>query len=122
MFLGMQDFDFAQTQSNLPKFNYLFAQISLQFYPNFASILPKSNHICPNLINFAQKNFARGCGFIPASPAPTALVIIHVLKFNTQTLKHPISVLSKGTISKLTGLIFKPSEYRHITFIVVKKA
>jgi len=39
MFLGMQDFDFAQ--------------ISLQF--------------CPNLINFAQKFFDRGCGCIPSS-------------------------------------------------------
>jgi len=33
MYLGMQDFDFAQIQSNLPKSN--------QFCLNFASILPK---------------------------------------------------------------------------------
>jgi len=33
MFLGMQDFDFAQVQSNLYKSNH--------FCPNFASILPK---------------------------------------------------------------------------------
>jgi len=36
MFLGMQDFDFAQILSNLPE----------------------SNHFCPNLINF-KKIFAR---------------------------------------------------------------
>jgi len=45
MFLGMQDLDFAQIESNLPKFN------------NF----------CPNLINFAPKNFDRECGCIPSS-------------------------------------------------------
>jgi len=30
--------------------------------------LHKSNQICPNLTNFAQKNFARAC-----APAPTTL-------------------------------------------------
>jgi len=33
MFLGMRDFDFAQTQSNVPKSNH--------FCLNFASILPQ---------------------------------------------------------------------------------
>jgi len=42
MFLGMQDFDFAQ----------------------FALILPESNQICPNLANFAQNFFAKD---IPSS-------------------------------------------------------
>jgi len=40
MFLGIQDFDFAQILSILPKFNY--------FFPNFALSLHKSNQICPN--------------------------------------------------------------------------
>jgi len=55
MFFGMQDFNFTQS--------------SLQFCPNFALILPKSNQICPNLTNFAQTNFAsaRWCGCIPSS-------------------------------------------------------
>jgi len=39
MFLGMQDFDFFQIESNFPKSNH--------FCPNTASILPKSNQICP---------------------------------------------------------------------------
>jgi len=34
MFLGMQDFDYVQ----------------------ILSLLPKSNHICPNFTDFAQKN------------------------------------------------------------------
>jgi len=42
MFLGMQDFDFAKIQSNLPKFCF-----------NFASISLKSNQIFSNLTNFA---------------------------------------------------------------------
>jgi len=50
MFLGMQDFDFAQIQSNLPK-SITFAQLSLQFCPNFASILPKFH---PSLAKLAQ--------------------------------------------------------------------
>jgi len=53
----MQNFDFAQILSNLPKSNH--------FYLNFASMLPKSNQICLNLINFAQKFFARGCSCTP---------------------------------------------------------
>jgi len=42
MFLEMYDFDFAQ-------------------------ISPKSNQVCPNLINFVQKNFPLSCGCIPSS-------------------------------------------------------
>jgi len=49
MFLGMQEFDFAQIQSNLPK--------SHSVCPNFAQSLSKSNQIFPNLINFAPKIF-----------------------------------------------------------------
>jgi len=44
MLLGMQDSDFAQILSFLPK-----------FLLNFARISPKSNQICPNLINFVKK-------------------------------------------------------------------
>jgi len=43
MFLGMQDF--------------YFAQITIQFCPNylnFVQISPKSNQICSNLTNFAK--------------------------------------------------------------------
>jgi len=47
MTLGMQDFDF-----------------------------PKSNQICPNLINFGQKIYARD---VAASPAPMALSEIILL-------------------------------------------
>jgi len=50
MILRMQDFDFAQTYSNLPKFYLGFDQIC----PNFASILHKSNQ-------FPNKIFVRGC-------------------------------------------------------------
>jgi len=39
----------------------------LRFCPNFVSILLKSNQICPNLINFNVKIFARWCGCIPSS-------------------------------------------------------
>jgi len=43
MLLGMQDFDFAQIESNFSKFCLNFAQISLKPKPN----LPKSNQsIC----------------------------------------------------------------------------
>jgi len=60
IFWRMQEFDFARIQSNLPKSN--------RFYPYFASILPKSYLICPNLMNFAPpKFFARGCSCIPSS-------------------------------------------------------
>jgi len=52
MFLGMQDF--AQIQSNLPKFRFNFA---------------KFNQIFPNLINFAQKSFATGYDCIPCIPS-----------------------------------------------------
>jgi len=50
MFLGMQDFDFAQIQSNFPKSNH--------FCPNFASILPKFDRLnfakfLPNLTKFS---------------------------------------------------------------------
>jgi len=47
----------------------IFVQISLQFCPNFALILPKFNQICRNLTNFAQKNFARRYGFISCIPS-----------------------------------------------------
>jgi len=63
MILVMQDFNFAQIQSNLPK-SYHFCKISLilpKFRLTFAQISPKSNQICPNLIKFAKKNFAKGC-------------------------------------------------------------
>jgi len=63
MFLRMQDFI-------LPKsyhFCLNFASILPKFRLNFAPISPKSNQICLNLINFAQKDFARGCGCIPSS-------------------------------------------------------
>jgi len=56
MFLGMQDFDFTQ--------------ISVQFCPNFALILPKFR---PNLTKFLQKIFFYWD--TAASPAPTALQI-----------------------------------------------
>jgi len=50
MFLAMQDFDFVQTVSNLPKSN--------QFCTNFASILPKFRlnivQFQPNLTKFNQ--------------------------------------------------------------------
>jgi len=46
MFLGMQDFDLAQIQSNLPKSNH--------FFPNFSSILAKFRQFYPNLTKFAQ--------------------------------------------------------------------
>jgi len=66
MFLGMQTFDFAHIESNLPKSNH-FAQISNQLCPNFNSVLPnKFNQFRPNLINFAQQIFRWGCGCIPA--------------------------------------------------------
>jgi len=54
MFLGMQDFDFAQIQSNLTKSNC--------FCPNFASIVPEFTSILLklrlNLIKYAQNLFA----------------------------------------------------------------
>jgi len=68
MYLGMQDFDFAQSNQICPKSN-LFAQILLQLCPNFASILPKSNQICPTLINFTQKQLVKGCGCILCTPS-----------------------------------------------------
>jgi len=66
MHLEMQNFDFVQISSNLPKFNY--------FCPNFALILLK---FCPILVNFAQKIFARDAA---ASPALTALYVHVVVK------------------------------------------
>jgi len=57
MFLGMQDFNF--TQSN-------------NFYPNFTSIFPKFQ---PNLPKFAQKIIARKCGCIPSSYGTTNYTI-----------------------------------------------
>jgi len=63
MFLGMQDFDFAQIQSNLPK--------SHHFCLNFASILPKSNQ-------YTQKSLL---GNAAASLAPMAL-LVPKLKWN----------------------------------------
>jgi len=51
--------DFAQIQSNLPKANHFFSNLA-QLYPNFASILPKSFQICPNLSNFAKKECLLG--------------------------------------------------------------
>jgi len=66
MALGMQDFDFAQIQSNLPKSNH--------FCPNFAQISPQ---FCPNLTKFAQMQsiLPKKCllGYATASPAQTAL-------------------------------------------------
>jgi len=66
MFLRMQDFDFAQIQSNLPKSWSLlpkFHPYLSKFYrnlPKFTQVLPKSNQFC-------LKNFAGGCGCIPSS-------------------------------------------------------
>jgi len=76
MFMGMQDFDFLKSKSNLIKFIQ-----PNHFCPNFASILPKfrlilpiSNQIYQNLINFAQKIFAPH-----PSLAPTAQCTAPVL-------------------------------------------
>jgi len=68
MFLGMEDFDFAQI---LPSFDLTqilpeFAQI----YPNlpkFAQISPQIAQIYPNFPKICPKKFARGS----ASPDPT---------------------------------------------------
>jgi len=51
MFLGMQDFDFAQI---LPKFaqTYQIYQNFTQIYPKFTQILPKSAQILPKKIFF----------------------------------------------------------------------
>jgi len=43
MFLGLQDFDFAQILSNLPKYQSLVPKFCFKF----AQISPKSNQICP---------------------------------------------------------------------------
>jgi len=64
MFLGMQDFDFAQI---LPVFAQILAELS-KFYPN----LPKSTQIVPKFAEIFPKKFARECDHIPG-PAPTAL-------------------------------------------------
>jgi len=67
MFLGMQDFDFAQIYSYVPKSNH--------FCPNFFLISPKFIQIWPNVTNLAQKSFATRCGYtIPVSSAPTSWV------------------------------------------------
>jgi len=58
MFLGMQDF--------------YFAQISPQFCPNFLLMLFKFRL---NLTKFAQKGFAKGCGCIPSSYGTEAIWI-----------------------------------------------
>jgi len=42
MYLGMQDFNFAQIQSNLPKSDH-FCPNFIKFFLKFASTLPKSN-------------------------------------------------------------------------------
>jgi len=47
----MQDFDFAQIQSNLPKFDH--------FCPNFASVLPKSNQFS-QIVSILPKFFSIG--------------------------------------------------------------
>jgi len=67
LFLGMQDFDFAQIQSNLSKSNH--------FCLNFASILPKFHlmQFHPNLTNFAQKILLENSSTFAASSAPTTL-------------------------------------------------
>jgi len=74
MFFLIQDFAFAQNKSNLPKSNHFcpnFASILSNFCLNFSQILTKSNKICPNLTNFAQKILLEDASL--ASPAPTAL-------------------------------------------------
>jgi len=59
MFLGMQDFGFAQIQPGLPKSNY--------FCSNLASIFPKSSQFCPK--KFLLKAAA-------ACSVPMALLIL----------------------------------------------
>jgi len=75
MFLGMQDFDFAQIQSNFFKSNNFlpnFAAILSKFCLYFAKFSTKFNEICPNMINFCLNNFC--LEDVDASPAPTALL------------------------------------------------
>jgi len=62
MFLGMQDFVFAQIQSNLPKSNHFCLSFS-SISPNFT----KSNQFCQNLINFAEIIFCWGIRLHPSS-------------------------------------------------------
>jgi len=70
MFLGMQDFDFAQIQSNLLTFD----QILPQFFRNFAQSnpnLPKSDQFCPKKLclgmrlHFLQPQLLRHWTIIP---------------------------------------------------------
>jgi len=63
MFLGIQDFDFAQICPN-------FFHISPKF-AKFCSYLPT---FCLNCPSFAKKNFLEDAATSSASPAPTALV------------------------------------------------
>jgi len=75
--LGMQYFEFAKP--NQICLNVItIAQISPKFSPNIALILPKSNHICPILINFTKQKFLlKDAAASFAFPATTlALVII----------------------------------------------
>jgi len=58
MFLGMQDFDFAQILTNLPKI--------LVNLPKFYQSCTNFTQICPN---FAKKYFARESGHIPCIPS-----------------------------------------------------
>jgi len=73
MFLGIQDFEFAQIQSSLPISNHFysnFVSIQPKFHLNFVQISPKSNQICSNLINFTFKFFLGDAA--ASSSAPTA--------------------------------------------------
>jgi len=55
MFLGVQDIDFVQ--------------ISDPFFPNFASILLKSNQFAQIYLILSNKIFGRGCGCISCIPS-----------------------------------------------------
>jgi len=80
MFLRLQNFDFAQIQSNLPK-SRNFCPISLQFFPNRTnSIFPKAIKKHSNHFNFSQSEmFAIGDAVASlASPAPTVLYIHYI--------------------------------------------
>jgi len=68
---------FAQIQSLLPNFSSIMPKFRL----NFAQVSSKSKQICPNLINFARKTFAKDAA---ASPATTALVAYHSLREGSQ--------------------------------------
>jgi len=78
----MQDFDFAQIQSNFPKSKY--------FCPNFTSILPKFALIYPNPIKFAQKIAASGCTCISSFYALRYTILSNIgFYFSAKTVPWP---------------------------------